>query len=352
MHSARKVLFFGFILASSMLAANMLNAQMPAPAMPSPPASPTAPSSPNSTQSPTNEDWNTISLAKSGLRLEATGAVVLGKTDVEGCTRERLRLQWRINDPIDIFLIRPRGTQKIPAVLFLYNYNYDEAIFQKDSWCNVATRNGFAVVGLPSALSWSRIRPPRPMKEWFVSELQEALASSTHDVQMVINSLATRGDIDTQRVGIFGEGSGGAIAILAAAADPRIQVLDLMNPWGDWHDWLKSSKQIPEQERPDYLKPEFLARVSALDPIDYLPRLKDRAIHIQQVLADPVTPPAARDKIAAVAPQPSAVARYDTIKDEAKALGSDGIVGWIAGELHPIARACLSSEFAPLKEGN
>ncbi len=54
------------------------------------------------------------------------------------------------------------------------------------------------------------------MKEWFVSELQESLVESTHDVQMIINYLSTRGDLDMDRVGMFGQGSGGAIAILAA----------------------------------------------------------------------------------------------------------------------------------------
>jgi hypothetical protein len=357
MHRARKIFFLGLILALSMLTASTMNSQTSTPAAPlasvgSP--TPAAPSSAGaspagapesrSSQTPTYEDLSTISLAKSGLHLEATGAVVLGKADVEGCTRERLRLQWRVNDPIDIFLIRPLGAQKIPAVLFLYNYNFHEAVFEKDRWCNVATRNGYAVVGVPSALSWSRIRPPRPLKEWFVGDLQEALASSAHDVQMVINSLATRDDIDTRLVGIFGEGSGGAIAILAAAADPRIRVLDLMDPWGDWPDWLKGSLQIPEKERPDYLKPEFLAGVSTLDPVDYLPQLKDRSIHIQQVLTDLVTPSSARDRIAAAAPQPSAVARYDTVADESKALGSDGIVGWIAGQLHPSPLAGSSQQ--------
>ena len=53
----------------------------------------------------------------------------------------------------------------------------------------------------------------RPMKEWFVSELRESLATSAHDVQMVLNYLASRGDVDMNRVGMFGDGSGASIAI-------------------------------------------------------------------------------------------------------------------------------------------
>src|ERR1035441_1223230 len=51
---------------------------------------------------------------------------------------------------------------------------------------------------------------------------QLSLALTVHDVQMVLNYLETRGDLDMSRVGMFGQGSGGAIAVLAAAADSRI----------------------------------------------------------------------------------------------------------------------------------
>jgi cephalosporin-C deacetylase-like acetyl esterase len=132
---------------------------------------------------------------------------------------------------------------------------------------------------------------------------------------------------------MFGQGSGGAVAILAAAADPRISVLDLMDPWGDWPDWLRYSAQVPEEERESYLKPEFLERVSGLDPVDYLPRLKGKAVRIEQVLADPVTPAAARDKIAAAAPAIDVTRRFPTKAAEAEALGANGIVGWLGSEL-------------------
>jgi hypothetical protein len=281
-----------------------------------------------------DEDWTTLDLAKSRLPLKEIGGVALSKAELPGCTRELLQFHWRPNDPIDLYVIRPRVTRNPPVVLFMYNYILDEAIFREDRWCNLVQKNGYAAVGLTSALSWSRLRSPRPMQQWFVSQLQEALATSTHDVQMVLNYLETRGDLDTQHVGMFGQGSGGAVAILAAAADSRIHVLDLMDPWGDWPDWLKGSKQIPEDERPKYLKPEFLAGVAGLDPVSYLPQLKDRAIHIQQLLSDPVTPPAAKEKIAAAVPQPDEIMRYPDGKEEAKALGKDGLVSWFAEQLH------------------
>jgi len=110
---------------------------------------------------------------------------------------------------------------------------------------------------------------------------------------------------------------------------------DLMDPWGDWPDWLKESKQISEDERPMYLTPEFVQRVSNLDPLVYLPQLKDRTLRIQQVMTDPVTPPIASSKIADAAPRADQVSRYPDRTAEAKALGTNGIVKWLGEQLNP-----------------
>jgi len=69
------------------------------------------------------------------------------------------------------------------------------------------------------------------MREWFISELQESLAASAHDVQMVLDYLATRIDLEMSRVGMFTQGSGASIGILTSAVDPRIKVLDALDPW-------------------------------------------------------------------------------------------------------------------------
>ena len=206
---------------------------LPAPAAPpvtpliEPPATPTI-------DTPADEDWTTISLTKSGLPLSATGGVVLSKVELPDCTRELLRMQWRPGDPIDLYVIRPRDIGKPPVILYLFNYTKDSDLFRDESWCKQAKQSGIAVAGFASALAGQRFHTPRPMKQWFVSELQEALATSTHDVQMVLNYLDTRGDLDMKHVGVFGQGSGGSIAILAAAADARIIALDAVDPWGDW----------------------------------------------------------------------------------------------------------------------
>ena len=82
--------------------------------------------------------------------------------------------------------------------------------------------------------------------------------------QIVTSGAGVTVDLDMSRVGMFGERSGGSIGILAAAVDPRIKVLDVLNPWGDWPEWMTKSTRIPEDEGPNCVKPEFLKKFSDL----------------------------------------------------------------------------------------
>jgi hypothetical protein len=323
-------LMMQFAVSAAALSAQAIPSMLhaPEPVAPAPEAVASPPD-----KKPVPEDWTTISLAKSNLPLWSMGGVPLSKVELPGCTRELLRMQWRPRDPIDLYVIRPEGVEKPPVILYLFNYNSDIDIFRDENWCTHAKQSGVATVGFVSALSGQRFHLPRPMKEWFVSELQEALSTSTHDVQMILNYLDSRGDLDMKHVGMLGHASGGSIAILSAAADPRIVALDVVDPWGDWPDWLRGSKQIPEAERAAYLKPEFLHKVASLDPVDYLAQCKAKSIRIEQVLDDPATPSTTQDKIAGATLHAGAVVRFEDRAAQAKAWGESGVSGWIESQL-------------------
>lgn len=275
------------------------------------------------------EDWSKLAVDRTVMPLLASGS--LGKSETSTYTRELIRLEWRPHDPVDLWIVIPRNVQRPRVVLYLYSFPSDIDRFRDDSWCLAATHDGLAAVGFVSALTGERFRG-RPMREWFVHELQESMGSSTHDVQLIIDYLAKRGDLSVDKVGMFGQGSGGAIAILAAAADPRIRAVDLLNPWGDWPDWLKSSPAVPDSERSSYLTPEFLQEATSVEPTVYLPALKDRALRLQQILDYPNTPPAARNKIAEAVPHDELV-QYKDRTAHAEAWKTAGLTGWLARQL-------------------
>jgi hypothetical protein len=290
-----------------------------------------------------HEDWGSIFIQKGVL--EAAAPVLGEKDDVSAnkFIRERYQVIWRDGDPLDLFVIRPRDVAKPPVILYLYSFPQDTDRFKDDGWCSRVTDGGFAAIGFVSALTGHRFHD-RSMKEWFISELQEALGTSVHDVPMILDYLATRGDLDMNDIGMFGQGSGGAIAILAAAADPRIKVLDLHDPWGDWPDWIAKSDLIPDKERPDYEKPQFLARVATLDPAQWLPKLSSRSIRIQDLRQEVNNPEKCQKVIEAAAPEATVIDQFGDARAEYRANSGGRIFDWAKHQLRPSYKPDLDSE--------
>jgi len=287
-------------------------------------------------QAASSEDWTTPSLESS--HLVAVPPLVGEKNDLTGFTRELLQVEWRQGDPIDLYVIKPSGVAKPPVILYLYGHPADSDKFQDDDFCRLLVKGGFAAVGFAPALSGHRFHD-RPMKQWYVSELQETLTTSAHDVQMVVSYLATRDDLDLSRLGMFGEGSGGSIGILAAAVDARIKVLDALNPWGDWPEWMAKSARIPEEERSNFTKPDFLKKVAGLDPVDWLPRVKTATVRVQVSEPDTITPIAAQNAIAAAVPGTMTLVRYKDGKQIYDALALGKTFDWVKAQVGGRAEA-------------
>jgi hypothetical protein len=227
------------------------------------------------------ENWKVLGDIKSGLQPRPPFEVQ--KDEQTEFVREFVRLQWRSNDPIDLWVMRPKTPVKVPVVLYLYSYPEDTDRFRDNAWCERVTQGGFAAVGFVSALTGQRYHN-RPMKEWFVSELEESLGSSVHDVQLILNYLADRGDM------------------------------------------------------------EFLKSVETLDPVSYLPHLKTLSIRLQQTLTEPVTPKSAKERIATSVPDPSQVAKYANAEEHLKAWQVSGLSGWIKQQLHLQNQATIEIE--------
>ena len=277
------------------------------------------------------ENWSVLKDIKTGL--DPYPPFEIQRDEQPDFVRSLVRLQWRANDPIDLWIMRPKSSARVPVVLYLYSYPAETDQFRDDAWCKRVTAGGFAAVGFVSALTGQRFIN-RPMKEWFVSQLQESLGSSVHDVQLILNYLSTQSDLDTTRVGMFGMGSGGTIALLAAQADRRITTINVLDPWGDWPRWLRQSPVITDAQRPQYTTDKFLKSVADLDPIAYLPALASRNLRIQQTMTDQVTPKDVKEEFATSVSDPAQSVKYPDARGLLSAWQDSGLSGWIKQHLH------------------
>jgi hypothetical protein len=290
------------------------------------------------------EDRTTPALDTSHLKV--VPAVSAFTDDGDGFTGELVQLQWRFGDPLDVWVVKPKGVKNPPVILYLYSYPSDTDTFKNIVWQKAVTKDGFAAVGFVSALTGHRYHD-RPMKEWFISDLQECLATSAHDVQMVLNYLSVRGDLDMNRVGLLGEGSGASIAIMASAVDPRIKVLDTIDPWGDWPVWMATSPFIPKDERPDYVTPEYLKKVAALEPVDWLPKIQARKFRLQDAIFETDTPKDAKDKLRAAAPPSASVVIYHDLKEYRAAINGNHVMDWMHNELRALPEPPAATATSP-----
>jgi hypothetical protein len=278
------------------------------------------------------EDWSTPSLKSSGLVPQDPLVGEVDENDKD-YSLEVIQVQWRPADPIYLYVMKPAGVSKPPVVLYLFDYPTDNARYHNPEFRRLLTKDGVAAVGFVGALTGDRFHAPRGLTEWFVGDLKESLATSSHDVQMILNYLEKRGDFDMSRAGMYGEGSGASIAILAAAVDPRIKTLDLVDPWGDWPDWLAKSSVVPEKERAGLLTKDFLDGVAPLDPLKWLPELKTQKVRIREIENLPSTPPEARQKIAAAVPGNVELYRFKDHKIFAGSIADGAAFDWIKHEM-------------------
>jgi hypothetical protein len=286
------------------------------------------------------EDWTTPALTSSHLRAIPPLKFI---DEQPGFTVELMQLQWRWGDPIDVYVMRPKGVKKPPVILNLYGYPADTDAYKNEGFQAALTKDGFAAVGFVSALTGQRYHD-RPMKEWIISELQESLATSAHDVQMILNYLASRGDLDMSRVGMFGQGSGATIAILASAVDPRIKVLDVLDPWGDWPAWMATSPFVPEEERAAYVKPEFLKKAAALETLDWMPKIQAKKFRLQQTIFETDTPKPIKEKLRAAVPAGTTVVIYASLPEFKAAFPNSTNLEWMRHELKSLPESGPASE--------
>ena len=67
------------------------------------------------------EDWSSLHIGAS--KLDPMPPMVGGVDQQEAFTRIMTRVQWRPGDPIDLWILLPKGVTKPPVVLYLYDGN-------------------------------------------------------------------------------------------------------------------------------------------------------------------------------------------------------------------------------------
>jgi len=284
-----------------------------------------------------HEDLTSVKLDTRTLELKL--AMPGPRAAFANCDLQTVRLKWRPNDSLDLYICIPKGVEKPPVIVYLYGYPFNEKRYSDDGWYARTTDMGYATIAFFPALSGPRLHSPRPLRQNFLSQLPETLAMTAHDTQMVINYLSTRKDLnlDLDRLGIFATSFGATAAILAAAADSRIKAIDLLNPWGDWPDWVKKSELLGFVPCETCSQPEFLQNLAPLDPVKWLPTLTTPYIRIRHFVENGETPRIAQDRMEAVVAKSAKVVRYENVAAFNRSAVGGKTFDWIKAALQVVS---------------
>jgi hypothetical protein len=289
------------------------------------------------------EDWSTPLLDRSYLSMLPPTLAATDDVPGTGFIRKRYEALWRPQDPFDLYIITPRGVSKAPVIIYLYSFPDDTETFKDDHWCEAAVSGGYAAVGFVANATGHRTRY-RLMKDWFLPSMNEALATTSHDVQLVLDYLNTRPEIDMSRVGMFGLGSGGTIGVLASAVDPRIRALQIVGPWGDWKDWVASTVIVDEKDRDKYSASAYLDKVAPLDPVVWLPKVKAQSLLIQDVRKNASMPDKAQEALEAAAPDFTVIDQFGNGRSYLTNRPPAMLFDWLKDQLKPGAKPAPHAE--------
>ena len=103
---------------------------------------------------------------------------------------------------------------------------------------------------------------------------------------------------------------------------------------------------MPEDERAEYVKPEFLKKAATLEPVEWLPKIQAKRFRLQDAIFETNTPKLAKEKLRAAAPTGATVLVYQTPEEFNTVVRNQRDLEWIQRELRSLPDSYVSKSDA------
>ena len=176
-----------------------------------------------------------------------------------------------------------------------------------------AAQAGYAALAIDEYGQGERAAPPKPGETQEV-QLATGVRQTAVDVRRGLDYLATRKDVNSQRIGLVGISLGAIIGTVTAGVEPRIKATALISGGGDWGLILKTLsanradvggrstagfKGLDYDQVSAYLAPE--------DPLTFAPHVAPRALLMLHGRKDEVIVPQAAQELFDAAREPKEI---------------------------------------------
>ncbi|MBN2309472.1 MAG: acetylxylan esterase [Candidatus Hydrogenedentes bacterium] len=182
----------------------------------------------------------------------------------DGRRVETLALSTEADMEIAAVLVRPaQGDAPCPAVVYLHDS--DKAQLRTDPQMAALLDAGWAVLGIdPRGLGETAVHENHVTSD-SICLGRSIFAQRVWDVIQAAEYLAARDDIDSGRIRCYGVGSGGLLALFAAALDAPFEAVAASTPLASYRFFLEDSQPQPISLCvPNILKVADVAQAAAL----------------------------------------------------------------------------------------
>lgn len=207
-------------------------------------------------------------------------------------TRQLLQLVGG-TEPVPALFLTPVSSRPAPAVLLLHGLS-SEKERMSDAVGRALVERGVASLALDLPMHGERERGNARNAFANPLALVGAWRTAVSETERAVDWLEQQPEVDSRRLGIVGYSLGGFLALMAAADDPRLQVL-AMAAAGDL---------------PDATPYSALVR-SVVDPLRAVRRVAGRPLLLLNGRRDTTTRPAQAERLFAAAQEPRTMQWYD-----------------------------------------
>lgn len=219
------------------------------------------------------------------------------------------------NNTVHAEYYRPKGSGPFPAIVVLDITGGDQSLSR--SIATYMAQHGVASLFVQMAYYGPR-RPPGSKLRLMSTNLPhtiEAVRQTVFDVRVAANWLATRPEVDPDRVGVMGTSLGSFIATLCGETEPRFRRVAILLGGGG----LVDAFYMHPQAKPYRVAYELLGGnkekvkeiIAPVDPITLGANLKHRDVLMLCASRDEIVPPSAARALWAALGEPK-ILWYDT----------------------------------------
>ncbi|MDW8309332.1 MAG: alpha/beta fold hydrolase [Verrucomicrobiales bacterium] len=203
------------------------------------------------------------------------------------------------------------GPGPFPCVVFLHGIGNDKELMRRLEMDVPFVEAGFAFVSFDQLTRGERKLPTRSGLAR-AEAFRVRAAHTVNDTRRLMDYLATRPDIATNRIYLVGASYGAITGTTAAAFDPRIRAAVLIYGGGNLSELLSASA-IGDLNRRQRLLYRLLAWYfcSVFDPVRYAGRIAPRPVLFQNGRGDTVIAPSAARALQEAARAPKRILWYD-----------------------------------------